>query len=521
MLLEIRLKNFKAFADIEQKAPMSRITLIYGPNSSGKSSIIQAILMLKQSALESGSAATIWGLVTRGEYIDLGSHVALLHNHDEEKQLGVGLTFNHRNSRISTDMSFVGVTDIDERGEEYLEDSATLSEVTYQIADRGQLLAEAKLDGGRGSWWDAQISVADASATHMILDFGRELRFLPELKLLELERLLERNQKRLPERELGLVRERARLRRLEQNQQRRRFEELDGMSEQELQQLLPLDRDIEGARAAMRALNRRTDQHLLQALEKSLNLEQLLELKNIPILFIEQMQATRYLGPLRSYPERLYKVPGVNSYFSGLRGEFTHHRLYYQPGLIHKVNDWFSRFKIPYELDVRKVGDMAVSGEHIALVLVDRRSKTPVTLADVGFGINQVLPVIVEGADFFIPAEGRVLCVEQPEIHLHPRLQANLADLMIGTIRGEGEKQWIVETHSELIILRIQRRIREGKLDPSDVSVLYVDPSPDGMEGSSIIQLRLDENGDFIDYWPNGFFEEGFGELMAQKEEEC
>ena len=63
------------------------------------------------------------------------------------------------------------------------------------------------------------------------------------------------------------------------------------------------------------------------------------------------------------------------------------------------------------------------------------------------------------------------------EIHLHPRLQANLADLMIANITGRGEEQWIVETHSELLVLRIQRRIREGTLDPSDVSVLYVDPN--------------------------------------------
>ena len=66
MLLELGLKNFKAFGDVEQNAPMSKITLIYGPNSGGKSSIIQAILMLKQSALGAGDAATIWGLVTRG-----------------------------------------------------------------------------------------------------------------------------------------------------------------------------------------------------------------------------------------------------------------------------------------------------------------------------------------------------------------------------------------------------------------------------------------------------------------------
>ena len=494
---------------------MSKITLIYGPNSGGKSSIIQAILMLKQSALKAGNAATIWGLVTRGEYIDLGSYDALLHNHDQKRQLGLGLTFGHGDSQISAQMCFVGVTDINAKGEKYLKDSAMLSKVNYKIASRGNLLADAKLDGAGGSWWNAQISVDGIAVDRMILDFGRELRFLPELKLLELERLLERNQNRLPERDRGLVRERARIRKLERDEQRRQFEELRGMSEHELQQLPSLDRDVERARLEMRALNRRPNQKILQALDQALNLDQLLELKGIPELFHDQLGATRYLGPLRSYPERLYKVPGENSYFSGLRGEFTHHRLYYQPGLIHVVNEWFERFEIPYDLDVRKVGDMAISGEHIALVLVDRRSRTPVTLADVGFGINQVLPIIVEGADFFIGREGRVLCVEQPEIHLHPRLQANLADLMMKTINGREEKQWIVETHSELIILRIQRYIREGKLDPSDVSVLYVDPNAEDTEGSKVVQLRLDENGDSMDYWPNGFFEEGFVELMA------
>ena len=156
-----------------------------------------------------------------------------------------------------------------------------------------------------------------------------------------------------------------------------------------------------------------------------------------------------------------------------------------------------------------------MSGENIALVLVGRRSKIPVTLPDVGFGINQILPVIVEGVDFFTGRESRTLCVEQPEIHLHPKLQANLADLMIANIEGDGEKQWIIETHSELLILRIQRRVREGKLDPSAVSVLYVDPDATGRSGSTITALRLDENGDFIDEWPDGFFEEGFGELMT------
>ena len=515
MLFDLSLRNFKAFGDEEQIAPMSKVTLLFGPNSGGKSSIIQAILMLKQSVLEAGSAATIWGLVTRGEYVDLGSHMALLHDHDQKNRLAIGVSYGSGLSRLSAHMTFEGVVDVDERGETYLEDSAINSEVTYHIADGNKVLAEARLEHTAGSWWTAHVSAGGVTAVHDILDFGAENNLLPELKLLELETLIERHQGELPERLRGLVRERARSRRAEREEEIRRVEELERMSGEDFARLPPLDRDLPQARARMQALARDAEPELLRALESELTLAQMMDLRQMPVSFKESMTGVRYLGPLRSYPERLYRVPGVDSYFSGLRGEFAHHRLYYQPGLIPRVNEWFDRFEIPYELEVRRVGDIAVSGEHVALVLVDRRSKTAVTLPDVGFGINQILPVIVEGVDFFTGREGRTLCVEQPEIHLHPRLQANLADLMIANIEGDGEKQWIVETHSELLILRLQRRIREGKLDPADISVLYVDPDVTGARGSTITPLRLDENGEFMDDWPDGFFEEGFGELMT------
>ena len=272
MLIELGLRNFKAFGDVDQRAPMSKITLIYGPTSGGKSSIVQAVLMLKQSALEAGNASTIWGLVTRGEYVDLGSYAALLHNHDQEKQLGISLTYGHGISELSAQMAFDGVTDVNEKGEVYLEDSAILSEVIYRIARQGELLVKAKLDGGSGSWWTAHVSAADVSAVHKILDFGMERHFLPELKLLELEELIERNEERLPERMRGLVRERAWLRQVEREEEEKRFKELEGMSEVEFARLPPLDRDMTRARAYMLALAREADPKLSRALEEKLNL---------------------------------------------------------------------------------------------------------------------------------------------------------------------------------------------------------------------------------------------------------
>ena len=102
--------------------------------------------------------------------------------------------------------------------------------------------------------------------------------------------------------------------------------------------------------------------------------------------------------------------------------------------------------------------------------------------------------------------------MEQPEIHLHPALQAELADVFIETALGQRKNTFILETHSEHLILRLLRRIREGKITPDDVGVVYVEPLA---RGSRFIELRIDDEGDFIDEWPGGFFEESFHEKFA------
>lgn len=451
MLTELGLRNFKAFGDTEQKAPMSKITLIYGPNSSGKSSIIQALLMLKQSAGMAYRTSDDMGrLTTRGQFADLGSYSALLHKHDPTKNLEIRIACDHRRG-LSYDV-FMRIGE-DWLGSEITEHSARVSEAVYRVIYGGVAYSEAKLKYDR--WWDINALIDGVNVPMRVPDSGQRF-------LLPIPRPIRESEE-------------------EQNQIRRR--NIQTRDEQKIRQ------------------NQRD------------NLQ--FQLRQIPIRIQRKLGATIYLGPLRGYPERLYKVLDASSSlsFSGVKGEFTLIRLHHQSELLRMVNEWFEKFEINLKLEVATLGTAEIVGEHISMILTDKNTETRVTLPDVGFGVNQVLPIIVEGVDFLSDNSDKILCVEQPEIHIHPRLQAHLADLMIETTKAAGYKQWIVETHSELLILRLQRRIKEGKINSKDVSVLYV--RPQGPDGSTIQQLQLDENGAFIDRWPDGFFDEGFNELMA------
>lgn len=138
---------------------------------------------------------------------------------------------------------------------------------------------------------------------------------------------------------------------------------------------------------------------------------------------------------------------------------------------------------------------------------------------DVGIGISQVVPVIVTALD----RQNGLLGIEQPELHLHPKLQAELADLFIQAAKGDTNHTLILETHSELIPLRIMRRIRNGVdgtlpshiplIRSSDVAVYYIECH----ESATIArQLELSEEGQLLDPWPDGFFEEGFRERFSK-----
>lgn len=142
--------------------------------------------------------------------------------------------------------------------------------------------------------------------------------------------------------------------------------------------------------------------------------------------------------------------------------------------------------------------------------------------SDVGVGISQMIPVMVG----CLADRAGLLAVEQPELHIHPAMQVGMGDLFIksATENDEAElgpKSMLVETHSEHIMLRLLRRIRETgenelppgalSLTPNDLAVVYVETTELGV---SFLHLRVDEEGEFVDRWPRGFFDERAEELF-------
>jgi predicted ATPase len=150
------------------------------------------------------------------------------------------------------------------------------------------------------------------------------------------------------------------------------------------------------------------------------------------------------------------------------------------------------------------VEEIAEGSNHWQVKIRTRRKSSEVPLTDVGFGVSQVLPVVT--LLYYVP-EGSTVILEQPEIHLHPLAQAGLADLIIN-VAMHRNVQIILESHSEHLLLRLQRRIAEEKIKADDVKLYFCDCSKGYSE---IKRLRLDLFGN-IENWPDRFMGDVFTE---------
>ena len=268
-----------------------------------------------------------------------------------------------------------------------------------------------------------------------------------------------------------------------------------------------------------------------------------------------------YVGPIREIPSRNYRsqvTPDEARWAHGLAAwDFLCNDRSGQ--LMEGVNSWLAeshRLNTPYQIERMEYKQIPVPGAmhqifergineddigdlqrmyndlstSLGITLRDYQKGILVELADVGVGISQMIPVIVAT----LQNQQGLVVIEQPELHIHPAIQVGLGDLFINAVFAQQKnicdssanenvrkKDLIIETHSEHIMLRLLRRVREKNYDelppntcglsPNDLSVVYIDSGEDGCRCN---QLRISPDGDFVDRWPQGFFEERVEELF-------
>lgn len=239
-------------------------------------------------------------------------------------------------------------------------------------------------------------------------------------------------------------------------------------------------------------------------------------LADLELAYEEQLDRLFYLGPLREPPKREYIWSGAQPQDVGDRGEFAVEAMLAAsregekrkvPG---KPRAQSFEAAIGYWLQQLGLIDSFVAkpvakGTSIYRVsLRVRPGAAESALTDVGFGVSQVLPVIV--LLHYVP-EGATVILEQPEIHLHPLAQAGLADLFIHVAQTR-KVQIFVESHSEHLLLRLQRRIAEERIAADQVRLYFASATG---AASRLDPLRLDEYGNILN-WPDKFMGDAFGE---------
>jgi len=258
-------------------------------------------------------------------------------------------------------------------------------------------------------------------------------------------------------------------------------------------------------------------------------------------LLRDTLNELRYIGPIRSSVHRNYLPNRYIEKYRWANGLAAWDALHEgNDDFITLVNEWISeRFKCGYRIK-RKVYKELPTDKHLEnmldsndigaykakvkklnlhrkIVLIDEKYDVEVAPPDIGTGIIQALPIIIAA----LYDNRGLIVLEQPELHIHPAFQVSLGDLFISQILDNKDVIYLIETHSEHLMLRLLRRIREtsedsvpsGKdpLQPDQIAVYYVEQSE---KGARLTKIQIDKDGEFIDQWPEGFFEEREDELL-------
>ena len=454
-ITSITIENFMCISDAVT-IPIRPITLLFGKNSSGKSTILKALHYMYEACHGIADPdRTSMG----GDYIDLGGFYSLVHRHELDRKIRI---------RIEFDLDFDESKSLNNILRNVMRSGETLESMWVEAVtgwDAGKARTESFSFGFNGIEWDCYTGTQrpetfPASTVSTVGSNGTQWVSTKNLMHWNINHPFIKSE-------------------IRQN--------------------------------IKRALN---------ALTKIYEDERI---KTRSEIVLKKLNNIRYLGPLRKMPERNFDPKKTSDESGWADGLEAWNILGRDPTLIETINY--------YMKDVLQLG-CTVNRKESTLKLHDEEHDIDLDPHDVGFGISQVIPILVGVAHtgrLTDPTRGnqpqalrRIFAVENPELHLHPAAQVALGDVFIdGIQRDESGLTFLVETHSEHLLLRLLRRVRETtrrsrhqttkleqtghELTPNDLSVVYVRPTPAGVK---FTPLTVTNKGDFDAPWPEGFFEE-------------
>lgn len=436
MLRQIQISNFKCID--QAKIKLRPLTILCGPNSSGKSTLSQALLLLKQSYVSIGGFHT---LSPKGNILDLGSYSDMIRNHDTDNLISYKL-------------------DID-----------STSEYLWRILFRYR--------------YDKDLPRRRVSSFHCEFDY----KYLSDEEKIVLDRISIRNSSSLL---------------LESRKNRTgtyRFVYGYDIPGRKLKWSNPNVKSLTDFLSPQPVREMLFDEKL-----SSFKSEKLFRFRRILHTYLaalsREIEVLNYLGPFRQTPNRYYMTGGAMPSDIGYKGESSVDYISYlkmseEKKIIDSIRYWLRRLNYANDFDVTTIKSFIKSVQ-----LSDNSTKIESSLVDVGFGISQVLPVIIA----VLRHKQGVHIFEQPEIHLHPSSQADIADLFIEN--KSPSTLYIIETHSEHFLNRIRRRVAEGVLGSEEIAIYYIFHD---MDGYHLHQIKIDEDGSFIDT-PESFFDEYYQE---------
>jgi hypothetical protein len=243
-----------------------------------------------------------------------------------------------------------------------------------------------------------------------------------------------------------------------------------------------------------------------------------------------QLNRLRYVGPLRVIPERGAPITRRISRSDWADGSAAWATLANSSSSLRaRVSAWMAdvdRLNTGYSISVRKTQEFEIGPTGAKSLSPIGQQRTRMALLDgsglqhdpqdVGVGVSQILPVVVAALD----SRASLVCIEQPELHVHPAVQVGLGDLFIEGAVNQG-LSFLIETHSEHLILRLLRRIREtheGDCDKRAAQILpefiAINCLTKANGTVTVDQIPVTAAGDFAKPWPHGFFDERGAELF-------